>query len=129
MLSIAAKHAIRSLLHLAKREEDQFLSVRQLASETEIPPAYLSKILKILSDAGLLESKKGAGGGVRLMPRIVSFYEVCEALRDPIVLEKCFLFESRCSEISPCPFHEIWQAERRRFLTFLHDSKIRASKE
>ncbi len=40
--------------------------VREIAGLTEIPLPYLSKIFQRLADAGVVDSKRGYKGGVRL---------------------------------------------------------------
>ena len=40
--------------------------VREIAGLTEIPPPYLAKIFQRLTEAGIVESKRGYKGGVRL---------------------------------------------------------------
>ena len=40
--------------------------VREIAGLTQIPPPYLAKIFQRLAEAGIVESKRGYKGGVRL---------------------------------------------------------------
>ena len=40
--------------------------VREIAECTEMPAPYLSKVFQRLGDAGIVESKRGYKGGVRL---------------------------------------------------------------
>lgn len=52
--------------------------VREIAAETEIPLPYLSKIFQRLAEAGIVESKRGYKGGVRLTrkPGEISLLEI-----------------------------------------------------
>ena len=52
--------------------------VREIAGETDIPLPYLSKIFQRLAEAGIVESKRGYKGGVRLSrgPGEISLLEI-----------------------------------------------------
>ena len=58
-------YAIEALACLARRRPESML-VREIAGLTDIPPPYLAKIFQRLADAGIVESKRGYKGGVRL---------------------------------------------------------------
>ena len=58
-------YAIEALACLARQAPDSML-VREIAVLTEIPLPYLSKIFQRLVEAGIVESKRGYKGGVRL---------------------------------------------------------------
>lgn len=70
-------YAIEALACLARRRSDSML-VREIAGETEIPLPYLSKIFQRLAEAGIVESKRGYKGGVRLTrePGKISLLEI-----------------------------------------------------
>jgi Rrf2 family protein len=58
-------YAIEALACLARRRPQSML-VREIAGLTEIPPPYLAKIIQRLAEAGIVVSKRGYKGGVRL---------------------------------------------------------------
>lgn len=58
-------YAIEALACLAHQRPESML-IREIAGLTEIPPPYLAKILQRLAEAGIVESKRGYKGGVRL---------------------------------------------------------------
>ena len=124
VISSSSKYAIRALLCLAAEEDRDFVPVEVLAEEADVPSAFLSKIIQALAAEGLLETRRGKSGGVRLCEGPLSFFDICEALHDPVIYETCLLSNSRCSRVSPCPFHDHWFAERARIRQFLRDLKI-----
>jgi Rrf2 family nitric oxide-sensitive transcriptional repressor len=65
MFSQTAEYALRAMVHLAYAGQAG-CSTNVLAERTQVPRAYLSKVLQSLRDAGLLESKRGVGGGIRI---------------------------------------------------------------
>ena len=64
--SRSAEYAIRALVRVAELSEGKFALVKDIASESDIPQHFLSKILQDLARVGLLRSSKGPGGGFRL---------------------------------------------------------------
>ena len=55
------------LLEYLKQKKGGFVDVRSVAKESNLPGAYLEKVAQELKRAGWLESRKGAGGGYRLV--------------------------------------------------------------
>jgi Rrf2 family protein len=63
--SLTTGYAIEALACLARHGADSML-VREIARNTKMPLPYLSKIFQRLGDAGIVETKRGYKGGVRL---------------------------------------------------------------
>jgi len=65
-----------------------------LADETHIGAPTVSKLLKRLGRAGLVESERGAQGGYRLAraPSKIDVAEVIAAIEGPIGLTECSVF-------------------------------------
>ncbi|MBZ0188969.1 MAG: Rrf2 family transcriptional regulator [Candidatus Obscuribacterales bacterium] len=62
MISQTAEYALRAIVFLAMNTGSAF-TTQQIAETTKVPSAYLSKVLKSLVRAGLLQSRRGLGGG------------------------------------------------------------------
>jgi len=62
-----------------------------LAGETGVPLPTAQKLVSRLSAAGLLDSSRGTGGGVRLSrpPASISLADIVEAVDGPITLTGC----------------------------------------
>lgn len=78
-------YGVRALVHMASSDDpDKRWQSGELAEETGLPASYLSKILSSLSGAGLLDSVRGRGGGVRLAidPARIKLSDVAEATDD-----------------------------------------------
>jgi Rrf2 family protein len=63
--SLTTGYAIEALACLARHGAESML-VREIARNTKMPLPYLSKIFQRLGEAGIVESKRGYKGGVRL---------------------------------------------------------------
>lgn len=66
MLSQSVEYALRSVVYLAK--EGQPRTTATIAEATQVPAAYLSKVLQGLAKAGIVRSQRGIGGGMALVP-------------------------------------------------------------
>lgn len=126
MISSSSKYALKALLSLAQAEAGEFHRVEDLSRKAGVPGPYLSKLLKQLVKKGLVISRRGIQGGVQLNPKLkkLTFFEVCDALEDPIINKYCFLSKTSCNSSSPCPLHSRWGAIREGLHKFLKESRV-----
>lgn len=66
MITRRAKYALKALLYLARQPEGQAVLIRDLAAAERMPKKFLEQILLDLNRKGLLQSRKGKGGGYLL---------------------------------------------------------------
>lgn len=66
MLSQSVEYALRAVVFLAREGEPR--TTAQVADATQVPSAYLSKVLQGLARAGIVRSQRGIGGGMTLVP-------------------------------------------------------------
>jgi Rrf2 family protein len=66
MLSKKAKYAIKALLALAGHDREEPVRIADLARDEQIPAKFLELILLDLRNQGILQSRKGKGGGYLL---------------------------------------------------------------
>ena len=104
-----ADYAVRAILYLARMGSDKKAATSQIAEEQDIPLSFLAKIIAQLSVAGLLQTMRGARGGVALArdPDEISILEVVEDIDGPIQLNECVNGSYQCT-IDNCPVHDIW---------------------
>ena len=107
-----ADYALRAILYLARDygDKDTRASTSQIAEDQEIPASFLAKIISQLSIAGIIQTSRGAKGGVRLArkPEDISLLDVVEAIDGPITLNECVHDPSVCSFGDNCPIHDVW---------------------
>jgi Rrf2 family protein len=104
-LSLTTGYAIEALACLARCDGGS-MRVGDIAELTEMPSPYLSKIFQRLGDAGIVESKRGYKGGVRLsrLPEEISLLEIDAAVE---CAKACP--HARSVEESPRP-NTFWEA-------------------
>lgn len=105
-----ADYAVRAMTYLAKLGPDQRAATGQIAQEKRIPPSFLAKIVSQLSVAGLLQTSRGARGGVSLAKpaEAISLLDVVEAIDGPILLNDCVHEVSNCTYLDDCPLKLVW---------------------
>ena len=105
-----ADYAVRAVLYLASLSNGGRAPTSQIAREQQIPPSFLAKIVSQLSVAGVVQTSRGARGGVSLArpSEDISLLEVIEAIDGPITLNECVIDPSVCVFGSDCPVNSIW---------------------
>jgi FeS assembly SUF system regulator len=90
-LSSLADYAVVMMSAAARSCGAARLSATVLAEETGVPLPTAQKLVSRLTAAGLLESARGTGGGVRLArpPSAISLADIVEAVEGPIALTTC----------------------------------------
>ena len=105
-----ADYAIRAVLYVSKLGLNQRAATSQIALEQSIPPSFLAKIISQLSIAGLLQTSRGARGGVMLAKSAqdISLLDVVESIDGPINLNECVNDDNGCTFGDGCPLRPIW---------------------
>lgn len=91
MLSKRAKYAIKALLALAEHGRDEPMRIADLAREQHIPAKFLELILLVLKHQGMLQSRKGKGGGYLLArdPKDIYLGQVVRMFDGPLAPVPC----------------------------------------
>jgi len=95
---------------LAERAE-RVHSAAELAERSRVEPATVAKVLKLLAQAGLVESFRGATGGYRLArpPSQIPLLAVVETLEGPLGMTACSVHDGDCGIESHCGIRAGWQ--------------------
>ena len=125
-----ADYALRAVIFLSRLDNDQKASTSAIAEEQKIPPSFLAKIVSQLSLAGLIQTSRGARGGVSLArpPEQISVLDVIEAIDGPVMLNECAGNPDNCSFGESCPLQQIWCDTRQELVsrlssaTFAHEN-------
>ncbi len=110
LLSQTAEYALRAMAWLATASGDEPVRAADLSRATGIPTHYLSKVLRRLVLAGLLESQKGQGGGFSLAsaPGEIAFIDILSAVDAYPTEGRCAFGWGECEASDPCPLHNSW---------------------
>ena len=79
------------LTHMAKGGNETLYNAKDLSEEIGLPLPTVSKVLKILTQGGILKSHQGSKGGYSLarLADQISAAEVIEAIEGPVALTDC----------------------------------------
>jgi len=108
------EYAIRALVFLARFPDDSEAQGTEIAKAEGLPAPVLAKVLQELVRKGLLESRRGPGGGFRLArnPRLITLRDVVAAIDGLNQFAECAVGLEGCSDESPCPLHDTWKGLR-----------------
>lgn len=110
-LSRMADYGVILMVQLARAPE-QVTTAAELTDSTALPGPTVSKLLKQLSRAGLLDSQRGTNGGYTLtLPAgEISVADIVSALDGPIALTECMTDDGTACEIQAlCPTRTNWR--------------------
>lgn len=127
MVNQTTRYALQILGYLA-RSDATLVPHEQIAREVGLPANYLSKILNQLRKSGIVESRKGWGGGSRLLPDaaerpLLDVVRVFEGER-PAGIPSCIFGLPECGDGNPCPLHDHWTEIRDSFQQLLRTTTI-----
>ena len=91
MLSKRAKYALKALIALAGGPPGEPVRIQDLARRERIPRKFLEMILLDLRNRGILQSKKGKGGGYFLVrdPKTIMIGQLIRQFDGPLAAVPC----------------------------------------
>lgn len=104
-----ADYGIVMLTFFATHPESTF-TTRDIANSVKLPMPVVSKVLKLLSKAGLLTSQRGTKGGYGLArpPAEITVAAMIRALEGPIAVTECLGMNRDCDLQRGCPVRTNW---------------------
>jgi len=102
-------YAIRLLIELASAGGGP-LSVRELAERGEVPYSFARGIQRDLLAAGLVESRRGAKGGIVLArpAEEITLLDALDATQPSSSCSVCTRDPGWCSRKNVCEVHKVW---------------------
>lgn len=91
MITMKTKYALKALTHLARAREGEPVLIAEIAEREAIPRKFLELILRELRQHGILESRKGRGGGYTLRQKAdqISLASIIRVLDGPLAPVPC----------------------------------------
>ncbi len=113
-ITATEEYGLRCLIQLAKAGEDHELTVKEIAKQEGLSPAYVEKLLRLLNKSGLTQSVRGIKGGYHLTrkPQDITLATIVHALgKVPTSQEICDRHkgnQSSCVHIDSCCIRSVW---------------------
>ena len=109
------EYALRALVELARRRDPEtpcgHVPSRAIARSQRIPERFCEQVLADLRRAGLIESQRGAAGGVRLArdPVTITVSEVVDVAEGPVVAKGSIdPFDDESRALAHSAIQELW---------------------
>lgn len=119
VFSRKARYALHACIFLARHEDKGPLLIESIARGESLPRKFIEVILLDLRHAGLLQSKKGRGGGYQLARSAASIKvgEVLKAIDGPPIPFRCVVIRDdktceECHSAGICPIRGLMRDAR-----------------
>lgn len=99
------------VLTVLAAKPDAVLSASELAERAGLEAPTVSKLLKPLAQAGLVEGFRGANGGYRLarVADDIGLIEIVEAMEGPLGMTECSIHAGNCGIEDHCGVRANWR--------------------
>ena len=130
MLSKKTQYAFKALTFMAERKKEGPVLIAEIAKKKKIPLKFLENILLELRTAGILESKKGKGGGYffKIEPKDISLAQIMRLIEGPIALLPCVSlnFYQKCKDCDEkkCGLNRVMKQVRDNTLKILENKTV-----
>ena len=125
-LTRAGEYAIKGMVFLAQQSGEGLTLIADVAASQDVSAGFLAKIFQSLSRAGLVDSHRGAGGGVSLgmSAERINIRMIIEAVEGPIALNNCLLEHGGCEDADHCALAGMWQHAQDAMLRVLEGTNL-----
>ena len=121
-------YAVQAMLHLASQPQGRIVSLREIAEQQGIKAKYLERIFLRLHRAGIIESKKGPGGGyfINRSVKSIKIGEIMEAVGESRELVRCQIADNEecCARANGCSIRPYWKRMKDTIDKFLNSSTL-----
>lgn len=119
MLTKKTKYALLALIYLARHQNEGPILIEKLAAEEKIPRKFLERILLDMKNFGLLQSRKGKGGGYSLKEPVdkIMIGDVIRLMDGPLAPVPCvsktaYAKCGECRDEWACPIRAVMRKVR-----------------
>jgi Rrf2 family iron-sulfur cluster assembly transcriptional regulator len=127
LFSRSTQYALQALVEMTENYKDEYVTATDLSNEIDVPKEFLAKIFQDLVRRGILESRRGRGGGFKLSrpPEEIDIHEVLELIDGPDPLSGCIFDGQTCHPEDPCPLHDQWAKIRAEIVDFTRRNSVK----
>jgi len=106
-------YALKSVLDLAFQYDlNEPSPLSDISKRQDVPEKYLEQIMLILKKAGIVQSKRGKGGGFLLAraPEDITVGEIVRIIEGPVEPIACANLDGEidCKDENQCAFRAVW---------------------
>ncbi|MGM0652250.1 MAG: RrF2 family transcriptional regulator [Bacillota bacterium] len=120
-LTRQTEYAIRTLIELVNAPPGTMMNSKAIAEKQNLPEKFLTKTIQILVRAGMVETRRGMQGGIRLAvsPDSVTIADVLKAIEGTLAINHCLEGDCYCENQGTCPVRKVLQRTQKVILAEL----------
>ncbi len=110
-ISTKGRYALRMLIELAKRRDEGYVSLSEIAQSQEISKKYLEQIIQVFNNTDVLLTSRGIRGGYKLAkePEEYTVGEILRLTEGTITPVSCLESKSeKCHRKENCGAYSVW---------------------
>ncbi len=110
-LSTKTRYGTRILIELALYENNNAMQASKISANQKIPAKYLEQLLRLLKQAGFVNSVRGPKGGHLLAkePNQISLGQIVRLFEGQTDLVECVSAPETCDMAAECLVRNAWQ--------------------
>ena len=130
-ITAKSRYALRVLLDIAMADNSEPRTIGEIAESQSISEKFISRIVVPLRRAGLLDSERGARGGLRLarQAEAITLFEIVTAMEGTIGVVSCLRKPKSCPRQGRCAAEHAWAKVNDAFVAALRAQTLSAIAE
>ena len=130
-LPTKGRYGVRLMFDLALQAGDGPVTLKDIAARQEISEKYLSNLIPLLKNAGLVHSVRGSQGGHTLAkpPREITVKDILLVLEGSMCLVECAEKPLLCQRSEDCLMRDVWSEVTGKMLDALESFTLEALME
>ena len=103
-----SEYAIKTILELSKNFGES-ISAKEISVRQDVPEFFLKKTVQILARAGMVQTQRGASGGVKLIvkPQDITIADVIKVIEGNLAINVCLAEGNSCPNQGFCQVRKI----------------------
>lgn len=125
-LTRQTEYAIRILIELASLPQGKVIQSRIISEKQDVPDKFLKKTVQVLVRAGLVESRRGMQGGVKLAvpANSITIADLVNIIEGQVAINPCLAKGVHCKNSPDCRVRVILQRAQQAMLAELGKETI-----
>lgn len=109
-ISTSVRYGVRVMLDIAQSGDQNAVGRQMIAERQQVTPEYIAQIARKLTQAELLETTMGPGGGYRLgkTPDLIRLGDIYRAVEGPVAVVPCVGDAGVCLRSQNCATRMVW---------------------
>lgn len=109
-ISTSVRYGVRIMLDIAQSGDQNAVGRHVIAERQQVTPEYIAQIARKLTQAGLLETAMGPGGGYRLgkTSDLIRLGDIYRAMEGPAAVVPCVSDAGVCNRSGDCATRVVW---------------------